>query len=630
MSFRFKFCFLLVLWAAVGISPLHAANPTPLPTVHISALLDAPADAQLQDVIGRPFKPVGLPFYRGYTPAVTWFRIEAPASVNAAAVIQIQPQQLDDLRFFQQDANGRWQKSQGGDRTAFAVRERGGLYTSFNWHLSDKQATVAYLRLQTSNAHAIDFQLVSPEEANAWDSSLQLAMGLFCGILLAIAFASAVRWVISRDALWGSGAVFTLHVLLQLLCLMGFSARYLWPDSPMTADQATNLMSISSKFFASLFHVFVFARYCRTRLVNWLIYSSPALSAVIFILALLKQPRLALELNNLSLFLSLFIGFVAVWFIRSEDKLLRYSVRSFFLLSTLAATLYAAPFMGLAPLHHYNMYPAFVAIALVVLTQYLIALRADTVRQREAEQIRENMQQVQSQLAHEERQHAHTLHFMSMLLHELKNPLAAIRLAGQSLQRLMEPSEGVNKRLENIDRAVQNIDHVLERSRDMDRFEQSARTKHRQTTDLHTLVLGWVEASGQTQRVRAQMPPSTCAVQVDVMVLNLMVNNLLDNALKYSPEDALVDLTVTLSTLDDKPALHTPALLIRVSNPVGRAGRPDPARLFSKYYRADAAQFISGTGLGLSWVHGVAQQAQGLVRYLPEEEHIVFELLMPC
>lgn len=627
MSFRFKFWFLLALFAALWTTPLHAA---PLPTVQISALLDAPADAQLQDVINKPFTPVRLPFYRGYTPAVTWFRIEAPASASAAAVIQIQPQQVDDLRFYRQNAKGQWEKSQGGDRTAFAQRERGGLYTSFNWQLNEKQSTVAYLRLQTSNAHAIDFQLVSPQQADAWDSSLQLGIGLFCGILLAIAFASSVRWVITRDALWGSSAVFDFHVVLQLFCLMGFSARYLWPDSPITADQTTNLMSVSSKFFASLFHAFVFARYCRTRIVNWLIYFSPVLSAVIVILALLKQPLLALQLNSLALFTSLFIGLVAVWFIRTEDKLLLWSVRGFFLLSTLAATHYAAPFMGLAPLHHYNMYPAFVALAFVVFTQYVIALRADTLRQREAAQIRQHMQQVQSKLASEERQHAHTLHFMSMLLHELKNPLAAIRLAGQSLQRLIQPTEGVNQRLENIDRAVQNIDHVLERSRDMDRFDSNANAQRRQTSDLHSLVLDWVERSGQAPRIRLQMPPNTCAVQVDVMVLNLMVNNLLDNALKYAPSDALVDLTVTLSTLNDKPALHTPALLVRVSNPVGRAGRPDPAKLFSKYYRADAARFVSGTGLGLSWVSGVAQQAQGQVRYLPEEEHIVFELTMPC
>ena len=69
---------------------------------------------------------------------------------------------------------------------------------------------------------------------------------------------------------------------------------------------------------------------------------------------------------------------------------------------------------------------------------------------------------------------------------------------------------------------------------------------------------------------------------------------------------------------------------MEVRNRVGRAGWPDPDRLFQKYYRAPAAQGTSGTGLGLYWVRQVAERVGGRVDYRGEDDDAVFTLRIPA
>ena len=625
----------LNVWVALALGLLlnlgaWAAEPAHLPEMKISAVLDATEQADLPDVIGKDFTPIRVPFSRGPTPAVTWFRIElAPTDAAAQAVLMVRPQQLDDLRLYRQEAGGAWQAHQAGDRTAYASRERKELYPSFDLDLRPGQGTVVYVRLQTTSAHVIHFSLMTPNQAAAWDSGLQLGMGLYMGALLIIAVSSLLRWGITRDSLWAAGAAFQFQTFVFLMFMMGFAARYIWPEQPAKVDFLTTLLTILNLLLATLFHWVVFRRFSTHRWLAWVEAFLTALCAGFLVLALLGQARLALGLNTLLMALSTFIGFVLLWFINTPNPQLRWVMRSTYLMTIGTATYFALPLLKVVPLQENHLFPALLPIAGVVAMQFIVALYNDILKAREAEQTRLHAQQVELQLASEERQHAHTRHFMGMLLHELKSPLAAIRLAGQSLQRLLQPEPSVQTRLTHIDHAVQSIDQVLERSRDMDRMENTDSPLQFKAADLDALVQDWVARSGQDSRIALQAPPPGQTVHTDPMLLGLMVNNLLDNALKYSPDHSAVQLQVQIQRPEDGSDA-APRLRIRVRNAVGRAGKPDPQKLFSKYYRADTAQYLSGTGLGLSWVHGVARQAQGHVRYLPEDEHIVFELELPC
>jgi len=96
---------------------------------------------------------------------------------------------------------------------------------------------------------------------------------------------------------------------------------------------------------------------------------------------------------------------------------------------------------------------------------------------------------------------------------------------------------------------------------------------------------------------------------------------LIDNALKYAKPDTLIDIQVRSATAE--------SVLARVSNVVGRAGKPDPDHVFDKYYRSAGALSQSGSGLGLYLSKHIAGLLGGDLVYIPEGDTLYFEVNLP-
>ena len=107
--------------------------------------------------------------------------------------------------------------------------------------------------------------------------------------------------------------------------------------------------------------------------------------------------------------------------------------------------------------------------------------------------------------------------------------------------------------------------------------------------------------------------------------LEEMLGNLLDNALRYSPPGSPVTLAVRLAEHAQRSGIR-----IGVSNQPGRAGRPDPDRLFDRHYRAPGASHLAGSGLGLYIARGIVQLLGGEIVYRAEPDIIQFEVWLPC
>jgi signal transduction histidine kinase len=106
-----------------------------------------------------------------------------------------------------------------------------------------------------------------------------------------------------------------------------------------------------------------------------------------------------------------------------------------------------------------------------------------------------------------------------------------------------------------------------------------------------------------------------------------IVANLLDNALRYGAPGSPVAVTLQAATQGGKPAV-----CLRVCNRIGRAGVPDVERVFDKYYRADAARSVPGTGLGLYLVKSFAEMMGGTIRCEADAtapQTICFTLCLP-
>ena len=206
--------------------------------------------------------------------------------------------------------------------------------------------------------------------------------------------------------------------------------------------------------------------------------------------------------------------------------------------------------------------------------------------------------------------------FLSMLSHELKTPLSVIRMA--------LGMEGIPGEIKEIAaRAVLNMNAVVDRCLQSDRLRRG-----RVVPALSECRVGEILAEAQT----ASAAPRRLVVEADNLpvcrsdgqLLRIILDNLLDNALKYGAPQGAVRLAAAPASDKGQAGVR-----IEVANAPGTAGFPDPGRVFKKYYRAAAARSKTGAGLGLFISAGLARKIGARLRYRPSADEVIFELWIP-
>ena len=128
-------------------------------------LADPQGQYRVQDVSQRPFTAMGDVLARGYTPAVSWLRLEVShQTANEPFVLRIRPGYLDEVRLYWQDAAGQWQTAVDGDRYPYAQRSYPGITPSFLLYQS-QPAQVYYLRLKTTSTSLLYAEAESLQHA---------------------------------------------------------------------------------------------------------------------------------------------------------------------------------------------------------------------------------------------------------------------------------------------------------------------------------------------------------------------------------------------------------------------------------------------------------------------------------
>ena len=204
--------------------------------------------------------------------------------------------------------------------------------------------------------------------------------------------------------------------------------------------------------------------------------------------------------------------------------------------------------------------------------------------------------------------------FLNAVTHELKTPIASIRLYLETLQR--RPVEEEQRQefykimLADSDRLLTTVEQVLKAGQLGQRHRQHSRA----VVDLETLVADSIAVTLQRYHLPPEsivLEPTPGAVRLYTMGisedLRTAVLNLLDNAVKYSPEGVHVRCRLAIDR-------YTRVVLTIADTGVGLA--PDQfKRIFKRFYRVPgrSGAKIKGTGLGLFLVRTIARQHGGSV-----------------
>ena len=192
-------------------------------------------------------------------------------------------------------------------------------------------------------------------------------------------------------------------------------------------------------------------------------------------------------------------------------------------------------------------------------------------------------------------------HLVADASHELRTPIASLRANIQTLEDAdrLSPDERASLRadiVEELDELTALVGDVVELARDV-----------RSTPVLDDVRLDEI-AAAQVERARrrssdlhfdVQLEPTLVGGQPDR--INRAVSNLLDNARKWSPPDATVDVDLRDGTL-------------RVRDRGPGFDAADLPHVFDRFYRAGNARRMPGSGLGLAIVRQAAESHGGFVR----------------
>jgi two-component system phosphate regulon sensor histidine kinase PhoR len=187
--------------------------------------------------------------------------------------------------------------------------------------------------------------------------------------------------------------------------------------------------------------------------------------------------------------------------------------------------------------------------------------------------------------------------FLATASHELRTPLTALSGQAQLALRRIGRDGPEPKRFEHSLRTIASqadkLARLVNELLDISRLESGKLRLNRQPTDLVALVGQAVVVARDVtdQHVISYDAPATLAAEVDQLRFEQVVNNLLDNAIKYSPEGG--DVEVILA--ERRPG----EVELSVRDHGLGIGPEKRAQIFERYYQAHGDGFRSGMGLGL-------------------------------
>jgi two-component system sensor histidine kinase KdpD len=200
---------------------------------------------------------------------------------------------------------------------------------------------------------------------------------------------------------------------------------------------------------------------------------------------------------------------------------------------------------------------------------------------------------------------------LSSTSHELRTPLTAIKTSVSSLLVNFGTMTLTLRKdfLEEIDQQIDYLNRLVDNLLDMSRIEAGMLVPRCEWYGLDDLVEGAIRRVGarlQTRPLHCQVDEDMPPVFVDGVEIQQVLVNLLDNAMKYSPDGSAIRLEAHHTGCDVE---------VRVTNTGQGIPAKDLERVFERFYRVrlKGPRMIHGTGLGLTICKGIVEAHGGRI-----------------
>lgn len=224
--------------------------------------------------------------------------------------------------------------------------------------------------------------------------------------------------------------------------------------------------------------------------------------------------------------------------------------------------------------------------------------------------------------------------FVADAAHELRSPLAALKLQVQGLARATDDAAR-QRAVQRLDAGIERATHLVDQLLLLARQEEGIKPQRRALRLMDVLRLALADLAPAAQQrdidlgllapdATAGPPPdAACAtVEGDAAALRVLLRNLLDNAVKYTPLGGRVDVS-----LQRRGGL----LCLQVEDSGPGIAEAERERVFDRFYRVPGAE-APGNGLGLAIVKAIADGHGGTLALGRSERlgGLRVDLCLPC
>ncbi len=205
--------------------------------------------------------------------------------------------------------------------------------------------------------------------------------------------------------------------------------------------------------------------------------------------------------------------------------------------------------------------------------------------------------------------------FINNMTHELKTPIATIRLSSETLMNMTDNADA-EKRLRYssiIYKENKRLESQVERVLNVANMDRKEITLNLTVFDLHEIIeeakenfeFNQLEEVGGV--IRLNLAAEKHVINADIVHVTNIINNLIDNAIKYCDKVPEIDIT----TSNSKNKLHVSI----VDNGKG-ISRENQKYIFDKFYRVPTGNLhdVKGFGLGLFYVRTIIEELGGSIQ----------------
>ncbi|WP_313404437.1 ATP-binding protein [Aeromicrobium sp.] len=198
---------------------------------------------------------------------------------------------------------------------------------------------------------------------------------------------------------------------------------------------------------------------------------------------------------------------------------------------------------------------------------------------------------------------------LAAVSHDLRSPLAAVKAAVSSLRgtSVTFSPEDEAALLETIEESADRLNALVTNLLDMTRIQTGAVTVHLDEVGLAGAVRTAVAPLDHGDRIVIDIDEEATAI-ADPGLLDRVLANICENALKYAPDDA--DIRVDVAVLGDR-------VLTRIADTGAGIGHEDLERIFAPFQRLGDVPGKDGVGLGLAVARGLTEAMGGTIATEP-------------